>query len=101
MKLSFRSSFNRDLKKIKDKEILQKVKECIHIAEEANSLQELSDIKKISGSSGYYRVRLREYRIGIFVSGNEIEFVRCLHRREVYKFFSFFLCLTNILSLNW
>lgn len=87
MKLSFRSSFNRDLKKIKEKEILNMVKEYILIAEEANSLKDISHMKKISGSSGYYRVRLREYRIGIFVSGNEIEFVRCLHRREVYKFF--------------
>ena len=87
MKLTFRSSFNRDLKRIKDESILQKIKEYIHKAEEANSLQDIDHIKKISGSSGYYRIKLHEYRIGVFVSGGEIEFVRCLHRREVYKFF--------------
>lgn len=87
MKLTFRSSFNRDLKKVKDKEILHKVKEYIHRAEEANSLRDIAHIKKISGSSGYYRIRVNEYRMGVFVSGDEIEFVRCLHRREVYKFF--------------
>lgn len=87
MKLTFRSSFNRDLKKIKDKEILQEIKAYIHKAEAANSLGDITHIKKISGASGYYRIRVHEYRIGIFVSGDEIEFVRCLHRREVYKFF--------------
>ena len=87
MKILFRSSFNRDLKKIKDTGILQNVKEWIHFAENANSLLELSNIKKLSGPDGYYRFRIQNYRIGIYVSGDEVEFVRCLHRREIYKFF--------------
>ncbi|RQD65509.1 MAG: type II toxin-antitoxin system mRNA interferase toxin, RelE/StbE family [Desulfonatronovibrio sp. MSAO_Bac4] len=87
MKVTFRASFHRDLKKVKDKDILQKVKEHIYSAEEASSLAEIAQIKKISGSRGYYRIRIHEYRIGVFVSGDEIEFVRCLHRREVYRFF--------------
>ncbi len=87
MKVSFRSSFHRDLKKIKDNMILQKVKNYIYRAEEASSLAEMIHVKKISGNRGFYRIRVNEYRIGIFVSAEEIEFVRCLHRREVYKFF--------------
>ncbi|WP_363330984.1 type II toxin-antitoxin system RelE/ParE family toxin [Desulfonatronospira sp.] len=87
MKVAFRASFHRDLKKIKDKETLQKVKEHILMAEEATSLAELAQIKKISGSSGYYRIRVHEYRMGVLISGDEMEFVRCLHRREVYRFF--------------
>ncbi len=87
MKVTFRSSFNRDLKKISDKEIFQKVKEYIRRTEEAKGIDEMKNIKKISGSSGYYRVRIHEYRLGIFLSSDEIEFVRCLHRRDVYKFF--------------
>ncbi len=87
MNVTFRASFHRDLKKLKDKDALQKVKECIYRAEEANDLAEIAHIKKISGSSGYYRIRVHEYRLGVFVSGDEIEFVRCLPRREVYRFF--------------
>ena len=87
MKVNFRASFHRDLKKVKDKDILQKVKEHILMVEEANSLAELTHIKKISGASGHFRIRVHEYRIGVFVSGDEVEFVRCLHRREVYRFF--------------
>ncbi len=41
MKLTFRSSFNRDLKKINDKAILQKIKQYINIAEEANNLGDM------------------------------------------------------------
>lgn len=87
MKVTFRSSFHRDLKKVKDEDMLQKVKECICKVDEASGLDEISHIKKLSGSSGYYRIKVSDYRIGIFVSGDEIEFVRCLHRREVYRFF--------------
>ena len=50
-------------------------------------LGEITHIRKLSGSSGYYRIRVYEYRIGIFVAVNEIEFVRCLPRRDVYKYF--------------
>jgi mRNA interferase RelE/StbE len=28
-----------------------------------------------------------DYRIGISVEGDEVEFVRCLHRRDIYRYF--------------
>lgn len=34
----------------------------------------------MSGTSGYYR-------IGLFVEGEEVEFVRVLHRKDMYRHF--------------
>lgn len=87
MKTVFRKSFERDLKKIKDRAILAQVKQAVEEAEAAASLKEISGIKKLSGAGSFYRIRIGEYRIGLAVEAAEVEFVRCLHRREIYRYF--------------
>jgi mRNA interferase RelE/StbE len=85
-----RKSFERDLKKIKDRWILEQIKQVVEEAETAVSLQEVSGVKRLSGAIGFYRIRIGEYRIGVVTSAteaSEIEFVRCLHRREIYRYF--------------
>ena len=40
----------------------------------------MGGLAKLGGSSGYYRLRVGDYRIGIALEADEVEFVRCLHR---------------------
>ena len=87
MTVSFRKSFVRDLKKLKDAKVRSRVRELIEAVEEADSLADLLDVKKMSGSSGYYRVRVGSHRVGLAVDGEEIEFVRVLDRKDIYKYF--------------
>ena len=87
MKVAFRQSFARDLKKIKDKRVLEQVKRVIEQVEVANDLHEVSGLAKLGGSGGYYRIRVGDYRIGIVLETDEVEFLRCLHRREIYRYF--------------
>ena len=87
MKTAFRKSFTRDLKKIKDNQLLQRVKQKIEEVEAADSLDDVTGASKISGHADYFRLRVGDYRLGIAVVQDEIAFVRCLHRREIYRFF--------------
>ncbi len=87
MKTVFRRSFARDLKKIKNQSILERVKRAIEEVEVAANLQEISNLARMSGAGGFYRIRIGEYRIGIAVQESQIEFVRCLPRREIYRYF--------------
>jgi mRNA interferase RelE/StbE len=87
MKTSFRKSFSRDLKKIKDQVLLDRIREVIEQVEAARDLQGVADVKKMSGTDGYYRIRIGDYRIGIAVEADVVEFVRVLHRRDLYRFF--------------
>jgi mRNA interferase RelE/StbE len=57
------------------------------MVEAADYLQGVSNIKKMAGTSNYYRIRVGEYRIGIVVEGNTVDFIRCLSRRDLYRFF--------------
>ena len=45
------------------------------------------DLKKISGTTDFYRIRVGDYRIGIVAGDDEAEFVRCLPRRDLYRYF--------------
>ena len=43
-------------------------------------------MKKTSGISGYYRARVGSYRVGLAVEGAEVESVRVLDRKDIYKY---------------
>ncbi|MBC8043160.1 MAG: type II toxin-antitoxin system RelE/ParE family toxin [Rhizobacter sp.] len=87
MKTRFRESFEKDLKKVRDQKVKDAVKKVIEAAENSSSLSELGDVKKLKGTSGYYRIRIGNYRIGVEIKGNTIEFIRCLDRKEIYRYF--------------
>ena len=75
------------MKKIRDQSLLRRIREIIERVEAARTLNEVQNLKKISGSGGLYRVRVGDYRIGLAIEGDVVEFVRCLHRRDIYRYF--------------
>jgi len=87
MKVTFEKRFLKDLQKIKEKEVKQKVKEIIINLEDCDFFSDITSIKKIKGYVNFYRIRTGNYRLGIFYDNNEIRLVRFLHRKEVYRYF--------------
>ncbi len=87
MKVEFKASFARDLKKIKDKSLRARVKELIEAVEQAQGLQEIEGLRKLRGDAGYYRIRMGEYRLGLLIEGDTVTFVRFLHRKDIYRYF--------------
>jgi mRNA interferase RelE/StbE len=87
MNLKFDKSFDKDHRKIKDKKILRRVIQLIDEVELANSVDQIKSVRKLGGFKDYYRVRVGDYRIGLRIFGNTVEFIRILHRKDVYKYF--------------
>jgi mRNA interferase RelE/StbE len=83
----FKASFASDLRALKDKPLLERVKTLIAKVESADSLLEIPNLKRLRGGGAYYRVRLGDYRVGLAVEEDMVVFVRVLHRREVYRYF--------------
>ena len=83
----FRRSFERDLKKIKDRGLLEKIRQSIKNVESADDLSEVSSVRKMKGATNCYRIRVGDYRIGLETDASTAEFVRVLHRRDIYRFF--------------
>jgi len=85
--VKFKRSFIKDLKGIKDQRLTARVRETIEIVEQAQNLLEIGGMKKLSGGSHYYRIRIGDYRLGLTVENDTVTFVRFLHRRDIYTYF--------------
>jgi mRNA interferase RelE/StbE len=87
MKTSHRKSFTKDLKKLKDRSLRERVRQVIEDVKAADQPQDIVGLKKLSGTDDRYRIRVGEYRLGIRIAGDEVVFLRCLHRRDLYRYF--------------
>jgi mRNA interferase RelE/StbE len=87
VKIEFRKSFEKDLRKLRDPQVLARVKAVILDIESAVSLDEISNIKKLTAKGSFYRIRVGDYRIGIIAEGELVTFIRVLHRKEMYRNF--------------
>ena len=88
MQIEYRQLFLKDLKKLKKQPIYQRVFElAFEILPNVSELKDIGNIKALKGSSNRYRIRIGNYRIGIELSGEKIEIMRVLHRREFYRYF--------------
>ncbi len=87
MKVGFKRSFVKDLRRVRDRGLEARVKTAIELVEEAQNLQEIQDIKKLRSGDRYYRIRIADYRVGLVLEGDTVIFVRFLHRKDVYKYF--------------
>ncbi len=87
MKIKFKDSFAKDLKSIKDKGLLKRVKEIIEAVEKSDSPTRIPNLKKLKGHQNYFRLRVGEYRLGLALEGDLIVFVRFLSRKDIYKYF--------------
>jgi len=81
------SDFNKDILKLKDRKLLLAIKETLQRLEAAQTLTELSNLKKLKGTSNYYRLRIGDYRMGLFVEGDTVTISRFLHRKDIYRYF--------------
>jgi len=87
LKVRFKESFARDLRNLKDKALLDRIRALIESVEKAESLADVGSLKKLRGGGAYYRIRVGDYRVGLAVEEDVVAFVRVLHRREVYRYF--------------
>jgi mRNA interferase RelE/StbE len=59
----------------------------VEYIEKAQKLPDIANLKKLKGGRIYYRIRVGEYRIGLTIENNTVAFVRCLNRKEIYRYF--------------
>lgn len=90
MKVFFKNSFIKDFSSL-PANIKNEIREiCVEIFPKLKSLANFKEhnIKKISGFSKYYRIRIGEYRVGFKKDADgSIVFMRTRHRKDIYKVF--------------
>jgi len=88
MEVVFLRSFFRDIKKIKNRRLKQKVKDLIVDLENAETLEGVSNVVKMKGYAVAYRVRIADCRLGLYCENQVVEIARFVKRNDIYKVFS-------------
>jgi mRNA interferase RelE/StbE len=83
----FRESFDKDLSAVTDAGLLRRIQKMIEQVEAAQTLREIPNLKRLEAAGKYFRIRLGDYRVGFVFDNGAVTFVRCLHRREIYRYF--------------
>lgn len=87
MKVVFLKHFCKDLDKLRLQKVKNDVLFVIKNVENANNVTEIKNLKKLSGHKYAFRIKIGNYRIGVFIENNIVEFARIAHRKDVYNLF--------------
>ena len=87
MKVEFLKKFSKDLDSISSKTVKQSLIRLIELLENAQTLEEIPNVKKLKGHKSAYRIRIGDYRLGLFLENSKILLARFLHRKDIYKIF--------------
>jgi mRNA interferase RelE/StbE len=86
MEIIYLRSFLKDLQSLPD--ISKKsMKKIIAVCKSAEKLDNIPSLKRLKGHPFAYRIRMGDYRIGLYIKNNHIQFVRVAHRKDIYKSF--------------
>jgi mRNA interferase RelE/StbE len=87
MKVEFLRKFNKDLENLNVDHVRNAALKAISLVEKANQISDIPNIKKLTGHKAAYRIKIGDYRIGLFIEGDVAEFARIHHRKDIYTFF--------------
>ncbi len=80
-------SLEKDVYKISNKTIRSKLVRIIIGIQDAEKLGDIPNLKKLKGSGNYYRIRLGDYRLGLLMEEKQVQLIRLIHRKDMYKYF--------------
>ena len=87
MKVEFLKKFSKDLNDVKTRPVKQALIRVIELMETTDSLDNISNTKKLKGHKTAYRTRVGDYRLGFFFENSTIFLARFVHRKDIYKIF--------------
>ncbi len=87
MKVEFNDSFVKDLKAVRDKSVLARVKAAIEASEQADTLDQITHLKKMRGEREDFRIRIGDFRLGLKLEGDTLVFIRFLNRKDISRYF--------------
>ena len=87
MRVIYTQAITRDVRKVKDKKVIDRVATVVRQLEAASSLNELSAVKKMAGYATAYRIRVGGYRLGFYYEDDHVVLARFLKRSDIYQVF--------------
>jgi mRNA-degrading endonuclease RelE of RelBE toxin-antitoxin system len=87
MKVIVRKRFISDVAVIRSPEITEEVKFTLQYIGKCKGVEEIHEFKILRGHKNFARIKLGDYRMGVWFSHQTIIFICFKHRSNVYSFF--------------
>ena len=88
MQTEYKPSFERDLRRIRNAKLRQRIERKIMELKAADAITEVSSVRHLSSQSGNdYRIRIGVYRLGVTVVNDVAILDSVGHRSEFYRRF--------------
>ncbi len=87
MKFEISKSFQKQYDSVRDKKLAMAILLAIDNVSKAKNTSDILNLKKLKGFKNAYRIRIGEYRIGIFIVNNTVIFSAFDHRKDIYRHF--------------
>jgi mRNA interferase RelE/StbE len=88
VKVFYAKALARDLEAISHNPgVKKRLSKLIEMLKAVDRLDAIQHLRKIEGYDCYYRLRVGDYRLGLKLSGDTVELIRFLHRRDIYRRF--------------
>ena len=92
MVLLSKPKFNRDVAKIRNKDVALSLAAVLYNIKTAKDISQIHNLVKLEKYSVHYRIKIkldkkRDYRLGIIIRGNTVWLQRFMHRNKIYKLF--------------
>ena len=87
MRTVFKEKFLKQIEKLHDSNLKSSVTTAILNVEQAQTLNSITNLKKLKGYKSYYRIRIGDYRIGLEIKNETVTFAAFADRKDIYKKF--------------
>ena len=87
MEIAFTKTFSKQIDTLHDEALKLRLAQIVQNVISANTLQDIVNLKKIKGHKTAYRLRIGDYRVGLFFMEGTIVFAYLAHRKDIYNIF--------------
>jgi len=87
MQIELTRKFQKQMDSCQDQTISNRV---IHVIDEviaAETINQIHNLKKLTGFRNIYRIRMGSYRLGLVIENGTVTFAALDHRSSIYKYF--------------
>jgi len=87
MQVDFTKHFSRRIDDLPNEKLRGRLRMVVRTVINAATLGDIPNLKKLKGHPYAYRIRLGDYRIGLFLENDTIIFAAFEHRKDIYNKF--------------
>ena len=87
MNVEFRSSFIKDIKKLKSKSVSEIIFSVIENCERANFIADIKHCEPLQSRGKFFKIKHGHYRFGVYIDKGTVEFLKFGTRQNFYDDF--------------